>query len=98
MGSASELGFGSPYLPKGLSALESRSPEAHSGFCSLTRIAGPARSCVRDSDPAVRPRSGPRDDCAAVAKGCGRAMPGGGFFDMVLDGSRLATVPASFKH
>jgi hypothetical protein len=90
--------FTSATRTNGLSALESRSSEAHSGFCSLTRIhapQGPARSCVRDSDPAVRPRE-PRDDCAAVAKGCGRAMPGGEFFDVVLDGSRctaICTVP-----
>jgi len=25
-------------------------------------------------------------------------MPDGQFFDVVLDGSRLATAPASFKH
>src|SRR6185436_11562227 len=93
MGSASELGFGehtftSATRTNGLSALESRSAEAHSGFCSLTRAAGPARSC------------------GTAATLCNRgaivtwfaAMPDGQFFDVVLDGSRLATAPASFKH
>jgi hypothetical protein len=93
MGSASELGFGehtftSATRTNGLSALESRSSEAHSGFCSLTRAAGPARSC------------------GTAATLCNRgaivtwfaAMPDGQFFDVVLDGSRLATAPASFKH
>jgi len=103
MGSASELGFGSPYLHAcdpderalGFGVAKSRSALG----VLLTYTHRRSRTVmVRDSDPAVRPRSGPRDDCAAVAKGCGRAMPGGEFFDVVLDGSRLATVPASFKH